>query len=407
MREFSFLCFIALFLAYPVLAAEPPTEPPTGATTADVGFPSVGTTWVGRNVPQSGPTVTLTYTVIEDGVYEGKPVHRVAAANDTHLYDIATSNTIATVRFGKEVTSTLPHDGMFSWPLYVGKTWTATYTFNNRPQGVSIGPVNVEYRAAAYEEITVPAGSWKAFKLESEASNSAFSTLWYVPEINLVVKSINETTAGHPWGRTKTVYEMIQYSAPQLEARKSPIQTTIKVGPKVEQPEWQVGYHWQYAWIGPTGKGTFTQEVLRKEAFEGTPVWVIRAGETEELYDTRVLGLLAIKSGDKLVSKTNPPFQLLFWPLEIGKESKINHVLEQVEEKSTRSIDARIVVANAEEMKVPAGTFESYRVEFYDNYTGKLFSEHWYSPKVKWFVKNKIYLANGVQELELLSYSSD
>lgn len=64
-------------------------------------------------------------------------------------------------------------------------------------------------------------------------------------------------------------------------------------------------------------------------------------------------------------------------------------------------------MANVEEIKVPAGTFESYTINVYDNYTGKLSSEHWYSPKVKWFVKNKTYLASGVREEELLSFKSD
>jgi len=120
-----------------------------------------------------------------------------------------------------------------------------------------------------------------------------------------------------------------------------------------------------------------------------------------------MLGLVGVRSGEKWVSKRNAPFQLLSWPLEAGKEWKFNHVLEQVQEKSSRTIDARIVVANVEEIKVPAGAFEVYRIEVYNNYTGQLFSEHWYSPKVKWFVKNKTYLPNGVREEELLSYKSE
>ena len=108
--------------------------------------------------------MTLTYTVIEDGVYEGKPVHRVVVGNDTNLYDVATSNAIATLRFGKEVSSTLPHDGMLSWPLYVDKSWTATFTFNNRLQGMTIGPVNVQYRVTASEDVTVPARHLESFK---------------------------------------------------------------------------------------------------------------------------------------------------------------------------------------------------------------------------------------------------
>jgi hypothetical protein len=114
--------------------------------------------------------VTLTYTVIEDGVHESEPVHRIVAGADTYVSDVATSNMIATLRVGKEVTSTATHDGTFSWPLYVGKTWTSTYTFNNRLQGLTVGPVHVEYRVTAYEDVTVPPGSRKAFKIESEAA---------------------------------------------------------------------------------------------------------------------------------------------------------------------------------------------------------------------------------------------
>ena len=406
LRNFLLFCFVALF-ACATPAAEPPNEPPPGAIKADVGFPAVGTKWVGRIVPQSGPTVTLTYTVIEDGVHESKPVHRIVAGTDTYLYDTATSNTIATLRLGKEVSSTMPHDGTFSWPLYVGKTWTATYTFNNRLQGMTVGPVNVEYRATAYEDVTVPAGSWKAFKIESEAASSAFSTIWYAPEIKLIVKRINETTVGNPMGRTKLVYEIIDYTAAEKQSPKTQLNPAIRTGIQAGRPEWRVGYQWRYAWTTPTGKGTFTQEVLREEEFEGTPVWVTRVGKNENLYDKNVLGLLAIRSGEKLTSKRNAPYQLLSWPLEVAKESKVNYIVERIQEKSSQSIDARIVVANFEEIKVPAGTFETFRIESYDNYSGKLSSEHWYSPKVKWFVKNRNYLANGVREEELLNFKSD
>jgi len=406
LRKFFLICFV-VFFACATPAAEPPSEPPTGAIKADVGFPAVGTKWVGRIVPQSGPTVTLTYTVIEDSVFESKPVHRIVGGNDTYLYDMATSNMIATLQLGKEVTSTTPHEGTLSWPLYVGKTWTATYTFNNRRQGMIVGPVNSEYRATAYEDVTVPAGTWKAFKIESEAANSAFSTIWYAPDIKLIVKRINETTVGHPMGRTKLVYEIIDYTAAEKPSPKSQLNPAIRTGIKAERPEWQIGYQWQYAWTGPAGKGTFTQELIGEDNVEGIPVWVIRSLKNDNLFDKNMLGLVAVRSGEKWVSKRSAPFQLLSWPLEAGKEWKFNHVLEQVQEKSSRTIDARIVVANVEEIKVPAGAFEVYRIEVYNNYTGQLFSEHWYSPKVKWFVKNKTYLPNGVREEELLSYKSE
>ena len=208
-------------------------------------------------------------------------------------------------------------------------------------------------------------------------------------------------------GRTKLVYEIIDYTAAGKPSPQTQLNPAIRTGIKAERPDWQVGYHWRYAWTGPAGKGTFTQELIGEDILEGIPVWVIRSVKNENLFDKNMLGLVGVRLGEKWVSKRSAPFQLLSWPLEAGKEWKINYVLEQVQEKSSRTIDARIVVANVEEIKVSAGTFEVYRIEVYNNYTGKLSSEHWYSPKVKWFVKNKTYLANGVREEELLSYNSD
>jgi hypothetical protein len=376
-KEFLFLSLFVLLDVISVTAAEPPSEPPAGTIKADVGFPVVGTKWIGRIVLQNGPTATLTYTVIEDGAYEGKPVHRVVVGNDTNLYDIATSNAVATLRFGKEATSTLPHDGTFSWPLYVNKSWTATFTFNNRVQGMTVGPLNVQYRVTAFEDVTVPAGTWKAFKIESETSNNAFSTIWYAPEIHLMVKRINETTVGHPSGRTKTEYEVIEYTPAKKDPRSTGLSLSAPTtGAKAERPEWQVGYHWRYAWTGPAGKGIFTQEIVGEDSFEDTPVWVMRMGKNENLVDKNVLGLLAIRAGERLISKSDSPYQLLSWPLEISKQWKISHIVERVEEKSSQSIDVRVIVASYEDVKVPAGSFEAFKIEAHNNFTGMIASEH-------------------------------
>ena len=89
---------------------------------------------------------------------------------------------------------------------------------------------------------------------------------------------------------------------------------------------------------------------------------------------------------------------------------------QRMEVQSCFGAGAREIITNdrrshrrgeLEEIKVPAGAFEVYRIEVYNNYTGQLFSKHWYSPKVKWFVKNKTYLPNGVRAEELLGSKSE
>jgi len=404
-RKLLLLSLMGLLGSCGVTASE--TEPPSGGVRADMGFPAPDTKWVARFVNQTGASATITYTVLGEGTYEGKSVYRVSGGIDTHLYDKATGNMVAILRMGKEANVFEPHEGTFSWPLYLGKSWTASYTAHDRQRGMSIGPVKVEYRVAAYEDVVVPAGSWKAFRIESESGSSAFSTIWYAPEISLIVKKVNETTVGHPFGRTKSVYEIIEYPVKDKTSSRSERQQIARSAATAEKPEWQVGFEWRYAWKGPKGSGTFTREIIREDIHDAVPVWVIKTGRNENFYTKSNLGLLATLSGGKPISRRNATHDILSWPLESGKEWNNTYILERPEEKSSQKFDLRMIVASVEEIKVPAGTFEAFKTEVYSNFSGKLLSEHWYSPKVKWLVKSKTYLIEGIREEELISYKID
>jgi hypothetical protein len=58
-------------------------------------------------------------------------------------------------------------------------------------------------------------------------------------------------------------------------------------------------------------------------------------------------------------------------------------------------------------VRVPAGTFAAFRVETYETQSGELFSEQWYAPEVRWFVKSKIYREEGSIEQQLLNFKLD
>jgi hypothetical protein len=404
-RKLLLLSLMGLLGSCVATASE--SEPPSRGVRADMNFPAPDTRWVARFVTQTGTTATITYTVLGEGTYDGKPVYRVSGGFDTQVYDKATGNLVAILWMGKEANAFQPHEGMFSWPLYLGKSWTASYTAHDRQRGMSVGPIKVEYRVAAYEDVVVPAGSWKAFRIESESGSSAFSTIWYAPEISLIVKKVNETIVGHPLGRTKSVYEIIEYPAKDKTLSRSERRPIAGSGARAEKPEWQVGYEWRYAWKGPKGSGTLSHEIVREDIYDEVLVWVIRAGRNENFYSKSSLGLLATLSGGKPISRRNATHDILSWPLEPGKEWNNTYILERPEEKSSQKLDLHMIVASVEEIKVPAGTFEAFKTEVYNNFNGKLLSEHWYSPKVRWLVKSKTYLMDGVREEELISYKTD
>jgi len=60
-----------------------------------------------------------------------------------------------------------------------------------------------------------------------------------------------------------------------------------------------------------------------------------------------------------------------------------------------------------EEVTSPAGTFGGFKIESYNQSNGRLLAEYWYSPTVKWLVKIKETLRDGVREEELVSFTVD
>jgi hypothetical protein len=199
---------LAIFAA---ACAAAPAAPPPGAIQADVAFPSPGTKWVTRTTDQSGAVTTITLTALEDGTYDGKPVYRLSVGTDIRVFDKATRNFVATLRDGKELIVASPHDGTVSWPLWVGKSWRSTYTLHDRVRGRS-DTLGVSWKAESYEEVTVPGGTFKAFKLVSTpgVGMAAYYTIWYVPDPGLVVKQIYERTPQHFMGPGKFTTELVE-----------------------------------------------------------------------------------------------------------------------------------------------------------------------------------------------------
>lgn len=173
---------------------------------------------------------------------------------------------------------------------------------------------------------------------------------------------------------------------------------------KAEKPQWKPGYEWKYQWKSPGSDGILTREVLREEVLGGVSTYVVRVGKNENFYAKDVLGLLATTSGGRMIVNRDTPYQPFSWPLEIGKEWRNSFTLERPGQKSSQKYDNRVVVSGIETVQVPAGSFETYKIEVYGAVSGKLLTEYWYSPQVKWFVRSRAYEQNGVRQEELITY---
>jgi hypothetical protein len=97
-----------------------------------------------------------------------------------------------------------PYRGPFGFPLWVGKKWTYNFSIVTAPfsgkmkkRGGLGGPREMESRVkvVAYEQVTVPAGTLWAFKIEevrrpegSKGMRDYHFTLWYSPEVKNFIK---------------------------------------------------------------------------------------------------------------------------------------------------------------------------------------------------------------------------
>jgi hypothetical protein len=74
----------------------------------------------------------------------------------------------------------------YDWPLVVGKTWTKSYRMTVIAKNQVI-PFDATYKVEAYEDVTVPAGTFKAFKI-SMSSFGFQDMYWFVPELGIFAK---------------------------------------------------------------------------------------------------------------------------------------------------------------------------------------------------------------------------
>ena len=147
---------------------------------------------------------------------------------------------------GKETAVMRP----LSFPLSPGKTWAVTYTEQNPNKKLSTETRDDKYTVAGYEMVEVPAGKYRALKIEAEgrwsaqlapsqtiiqgaqsrASGATMSTevektvakdvsgrlykaYWYVPEIKRWVKSVEEDYDSGGVRNARRTMELESYKA--------------------------------------------------------------------------------------------------------------------------------------------------------------------------------------------------
>jgi hypothetical protein len=102
----------------------------------------------------------------------------------------------------------------YVWPLAVGKAWTTQYTVTVHATGAKL-PLRRDYRVEAFETVTVPAGSFKAWKVSWKDSTGETETRWFSPEAGLAtIKRRVDRPATHPQGAGVLDGELVSHVPP-------------------------------------------------------------------------------------------------------------------------------------------------------------------------------------------------
>jgi hypothetical protein len=188
--------------------------PPLSAI-VDAPYFRVGSSWTYKVEDSTwNAPATVTITFMKDDEYKNAGVLAFATGSETLLYD-RDLNFVAVASNGRILREASPSLRSFDFPFYVGKEWRSVFTFQDNQKGLSWTPVEVFWRVKEYDEVSVPAGKFRAFLIESEPSTNwgiKKEQVWYAPQAKQLVKRIRERTSAHYEGKGKDTWELVQYT---------------------------------------------------------------------------------------------------------------------------------------------------------------------------------------------------
>lgn len=114
---------------------------------------------------------------------------------------------------GKPVYSYDPPIG-YQWPLSVGKQWTSTHMVTLHNSG-SMVQMTINWKVESWGEVTVPAGTFKAYKLVWTNNLGEVETRWANPQEGLMtIKRHIERPGTHPQGPGLLDAELLSRARP-------------------------------------------------------------------------------------------------------------------------------------------------------------------------------------------------
>jgi len=173
--------------------------------------PPVGSSWTYQvtSTGSYGSTANLVVpTRYSRAEFEGRPVLKFENMSGGTLQTDKAGVILAFDPAGRPQMRYDPPLG-YEWPLVVGKTWTQQIQLT--VGGKTTTPMTAKWQVESCEDVTVPAGTFKAWRVSFTDNFGFKQTTWSVPvELGTFAKRLSERPDGHPQGAGTQLIELLK-----------------------------------------------------------------------------------------------------------------------------------------------------------------------------------------------------
>lgn len=208
-RMFPSLCIAAAFAGVSTFTAADEPEATNRASTVAIGSSFVRAIRDSGSYGTDARTITASRAPNREWKGESVGVWKYSQGPDL-LFRPVDGAFIAFVNGEQPTVSFDPASG-WQWPLKVGKSWTRNVTVIMHASNDRI-PVEAQITVEAYEDVSMPAGTFKAWRVRSVDNIGNEDVSWFSTDLTVFVKQKLTRTARHPAGPGVRETELLSQS---------------------------------------------------------------------------------------------------------------------------------------------------------------------------------------------------
>jgi hypothetical protein len=172
--------------------------------------PPVGSTWTTTqvNTGSYGSGTPRIVTTQGERVWQGRQVIAFQSQAGSLIADPVTGKWIAVLAPNDAVAVTWDPPLGYQFPIAVGNTWVSRHRVDNRMTGRAVD-FEATWNVEAYEDVTVPAGTFKAFRVRYSDTLGNADMYWTSPDLAINVKTSQMRSASHSQGMGTRETELV------------------------------------------------------------------------------------------------------------------------------------------------------------------------------------------------------